>query len=110
MVLNDQAPEAVFQSLQASKSPSVLRRAALPHEQDRLAGPTVFHHKLDAVEAHLITVFTRLALSREIQTRSDLAIRNLVRSAYGHWDQPSSRSTAPSKTSHRRPPSLEPLP
>jgi hypothetical protein len=39
----------------------------------------MFHHKRDAIEAHLTIVFTALAVSREIQTRTGLAIRNVVR-------------------------------
>ena len=39
----------------------------------------MFHHTKDAIEAHLTIVFTALALSREIQNRTGLALRNLVR-------------------------------
>jgi len=39
----------------------------------------MFHHTKDAIEAHLTIVFTALALAREAQNRTDLAIRNLVR-------------------------------
>lgn len=35
----------------------------------------MFHHTRDAIEAHLTIVFTALALSREVQARSGLAIR-----------------------------------
>ena len=39
----------------------------------------MFAHTRDAIEAHLTIVFTALALSRELQNRTGLALRNLVR-------------------------------
>src|SRR3954452_14878418 len=39
----------------------------------------MFHHTRDAIEAHLTIVFTALAVSRELQNRTGLALRNLVR-------------------------------
>jgi len=39
----------------------------------------MFHHTRDAIEAHLTVVFTALAVSREAQARTGLAIRNIVR-------------------------------
>ncbi len=39
----------------------------------------MFHHTRDAIEAHLTIVFTALAVSREAQERTGLAIRSLVR-------------------------------
>ncbi|CNF55911.1 transposase IS4 family protein [Mycobacterium tuberculosis] len=39
----------------------------------------MFHHTRDAIEAHLTIVFTALAVSREIQHRTGLAIRNVIR-------------------------------
>jgi len=39
----------------------------------------MFHRTKDAIEAHLTIVFTALALSREAQNRTGLAIRNLIR-------------------------------
>ncbi|TCM35132.1 DDE family transposase [Kribbella sp. VKM Ac-2568] len=39
----------------------------------------MFHHTKDAIEAHLTIVFTALAVSREVQNRTGLAIRNLTR-------------------------------
>lgn len=39
----------------------------------------MFHHTKDAIEAHLTIVFTALAVARETQRRTGLAIRNLVR-------------------------------
>ena len=39
----------------------------------------MFHHTRDAIEAHLTIVFTALAVSREVQARTGLAIRNLIR-------------------------------
>jgi hypothetical protein len=39
----------------------------------------MFHHTRDAIEAHLTIVFTALAVSREAQNRTGLAIRNIVR-------------------------------
>lgn len=38
----------------------------------------MFHHTRDAIEAHLTVVLTALAVSREAQNRTSLAIRNLV--------------------------------
>jgi hypothetical protein len=39
----------------------------------------MFHRTMDAIEAHLTIVFTALAVAREAQNRTGLAIRNLVR-------------------------------
>lgn len=39
----------------------------------------IFHHTHDAIEAHLTVVFTALAVAREAQNRTGLAIGNLVR-------------------------------
>ena len=39
----------------------------------------MFHHQRESIEAHLTIVFTALALAREAQNRTGLAIRNLVR-------------------------------
>lgn len=39
----------------------------------------VFDNTRDAIQAHLTIVFTALALSREAQNRTGLAIRNLIR-------------------------------
>ncbi|HEY1441507.1 MAG TPA: IS1634 family transposase, partial [Mycobacterium sp.] len=39
----------------------------------------IFHHTRDAIEAHLTVVFTALAVAREAQHRTGLAIGNLVR-------------------------------
>lgn len=39
----------------------------------------MFHRTRDAIEAHLTIVFTALALSREVQSRTGLAIRNVLR-------------------------------
>jgi hypothetical protein len=39
----------------------------------------MFHHTRDAIEAHLTIVFAALAVSREVQTRTGLAIRNVIR-------------------------------
>lgn len=39
----------------------------------------MFHHKREAIEAHLTIVFTALAVSREVQARTGLAIRNVIR-------------------------------
>ncbi|TDC72945.1 IS1634 family transposase [Actinomadura sp. 7K507] len=39
----------------------------------------MFHHTRDAIEAHLTIVFTALAVSREVQARTGLAIRNVVK-------------------------------
>jgi hypothetical protein len=38
----------------------------------------MFHHTREAIEAHLTIVFTALAVSREAQHRTGLAIRNLI--------------------------------
>jgi len=39
----------------------------------------MFNHTREAIEAHLTVVLTALALSREVQARTGLAIRNVVR-------------------------------
>ncbi len=39
----------------------------------------MFHRTKDAIEAHLTIVFTALAVSREVQSRSGLPIRNVIR-------------------------------
>jgi hypothetical protein len=39
----------------------------------------MFHHTKDSIEAHLTIVFTALAVAREAQNRTGLAIRNLIR-------------------------------
>jgi hypothetical protein len=39
----------------------------------------MFHHTRESIEAHLTIVFTALALARETQNRTGLAIRNLIR-------------------------------
>ncbi len=39
----------------------------------------LFSHTRDAIEAHLTIVFTALAVSREVQNRTSLAIRNVIR-------------------------------
>lgn len=39
----------------------------------------MFHHKRQAIEAHLTIVFAALAVSREVQNRTALAIRNVIR-------------------------------
>ena len=39
----------------------------------------MFDHTRDAIEAHLTIVFTALALAREVQARTGLAIRNVIR-------------------------------
>jgi hypothetical protein len=39
----------------------------------------MFHHTRDAIEAHLTIVFTALAVSREVQNRTGLAIRNVIK-------------------------------
>jgi hypothetical protein len=39
----------------------------------------IFDHTRDAIEAHLTVVFTPLAVAREAQNRTGLAIGNLVR-------------------------------
>ena len=39
----------------------------------------MFHHTREAIEAHLTIVFTALAVSREVQARTGLAIANVVK-------------------------------
>ena len=39
----------------------------------------MFHHQRGSIEAHLTIVFTALAVAREVQNRTGLAIRNVVR-------------------------------
>jgi hypothetical protein len=44
-----------------------------------LAARPMFVRKRDAIEAHLTIVFTALAVARETQNRTGLAIRNVIR-------------------------------
>ena len=44
-----------------------------------LAARPMFVRKRDAIEAHLTIVFTALAVARETQDRTGLAIRNVIR-------------------------------
>jgi hypothetical protein len=44
-----------------------------------LAARPIFARKRDAIEAHLTIVFTALAVAREAQDRTGLAIRNVIR-------------------------------
>ena len=44
-----------------------------------LAARPMFVRKRDAIEAHLTIVFTALAVSRAVQARTGLAIRNVIR-------------------------------
>lgn len=44
-----------------------------------LAARPMFARTRDAIEAHLTIVFTALALSREVQTRTGLSLRRLLR-------------------------------
>jgi hypothetical protein len=44
-----------------------------------LAAQPMFARKRDATEAHLTIVFTALAVAREAQDRTGLAIRNVIR-------------------------------
>jgi Transposase DDE domain len=44
-----------------------------------LAARPVFVRRRDAIEAHLTIVFTALAVAREVQDRTGLAIRNVIR-------------------------------
>ena len=39
----------------------------------------MFHHTRDAIEAHLTIVFTALAVARDVQNRTGLRIRNVIR-------------------------------
>lgn len=39
----------------------------------------LFHRTRDAIEAHLTIVFTALAISRTVQNRTGLAVRNVIR-------------------------------
>lgn len=47
-------------------------------ETDLRARPT-FHRTRDAIEAHLTIVFAALAVSRTVQNRTGLAVRNVIR-------------------------------
>jgi transposase len=38
----------------------------------------IFHHEREAIEAHLTVVFAALAVSRDLQTRSEVTIKKLV--------------------------------
>ena len=53
--------------------------AALRMSKTDLRARPIFHHTREAIEAHLTIVFAALALAREAQTRTGLAIRNIIR-------------------------------
>lgn len=73
-----------------------------------LAARPMFHRTQDAIEAHLTIVFAALAVSREVQNRTGLAIRNVVRQLRP-LRSATTRSTAPARRSHRRsPPTSKP--
>ena len=44
-----------------------------------LRGRPMFHHTRAAIEAHLTIVFTALAISREVQSRTGLSLRRFLR-------------------------------
>ncbi len=44
-----------------------------------LRARSMFHHKRDAIEAHITIVFTALAVSRYVQARTGLTIRKVIR-------------------------------
>jgi hypothetical protein len=44
-----------------------------------LAARPIFARTRDAIEAHLTIVFTALAISREVQTRTGLSLRRFLR-------------------------------
>ena len=39
----------------------------------------VFHHTRDAIDAHLNIEFTALAVARQVQARTGLSVRNVIR-------------------------------
>ncbi|MDQ0000864.1 hypothetical protein J2W15_004386 [Pseudarthrobacter sulfonivorans] len=39
----------------------------------------MFHRTRDAIEAHLTTVFTAIAVSRTVQNKTGLAVRNVIK-------------------------------
>lgn len=65
----------VEQSFRMSKTDL---RARLSRASENWPGGT-FARTRDAIEAHLTIVFTALALSREVQDRTGLSIRRLLR-------------------------------
>lgn len=44
-----------------------------------LAARPIFHRTKDAIEAHLTIVFTALAIARDLQTRTGVSIRKIIR-------------------------------
>ena len=44
-----------------------------------LAARPIFHHTLDAIEAHLTIVFTALAIARDLQARSGWSISKIIK-------------------------------
>jgi hypothetical protein len=64
----------------------------------------MFHCTRDAIEAHLTIVFTALAVSRTVQARTGLAVRNVTRQLRT-CARPPSRSTA--RPRHSLPPSQQ---
>ncbi|WP_018790414.1 IS1634 family transposase [Salinispora arenicola] len=53
--------------------------ASFRMSKNDLAARPMFHRTHDAIEAHLTIVFAALAVSREVQNRTGLSIRNVVR-------------------------------
>lgn len=77
----------------------VARRGFVPGCPTDLRARPMFHHTREAIEAHLTIVFTALAVSREVQARTGLAIANVVKQPV-RFAQQRSRSTAPSRSSY----------
>lgn len=63
----------------SKRYPPELRERAVRMSKTDLRARPMSHHTRDAIEAYLTVVFTALAVAREAQARTGLAIANLVR-------------------------------
>jgi hypothetical protein len=71
----------------------------------------IYHHKRESIEAHLAVVFTALAVTHEIETRTSWSIKRFVRPPAATAPSPAARADKPSPPKNRYPPScVTPLP
>ena len=61
--------------------PLAAHREILPDVQARPAGPPIYHHKRESIDAHLSIVFAALAVTRFIEARTGWSIKRFVRTA-----------------------------
>lgn len=64
-----------------------------------LAARPIFHHRREAIEAHLTIVFTALAIARDLQARTGLSLEKISSKPSNHSDT----SPSPSATTRSKP-------